>query len=92
MCCGNVLITKIVGTYFMIKLRDLLEESFKSMGIVERSFVLCCELCEENFESLLNCCGGIHVLDQVRKVKLYGAPGSTQQLQQLFEYYYYSCP
>ena len=25
---------------FMIKLRDLLGESFKSMGIVERSFVL----------------------------------------------------
>ena len=62
---------------FMIKLRDL---SFKSMGIVERSFVLCCELCEENFELLHNCSGGIHVLDQfmeVRKVKLYEAPGST---------------
>ena len=26
MCCGNVLITKIVGIYFMIKLRDLLGE------------------------------------------------------------------
>ena len=43
----------------------MLEESFKSMGIVERSsFVLGCELWEENFESLLNCSGGIHVLDQ----------------------------
>ena len=49
---------------FMIKLRDLLGESFKSMGIVERSFVLCCELCEENFELLHNCSGGIRVLDQ----------------------------
>ena len=39
-CCGNVLITKIVDI-FMIKLRDLLGESFKSIGIVERcSFVL----------------------------------------------------
>ena len=33
-------------------------------SIVERSsFVLGCELWEENFGSLLNCSGGIHVLD-----------------------------
>ena len=46
----------------MIKLRDLLGESFKSMDIVERSsFVLGCELWEEN--SII-CSEGILILDQ----------------------------
>ena len=36
------------------------------MGIVERSsFVLGCGLWEENFESLLNCNGGTHVLGRL---------------------------
>ena len=54
MCCGNILLTNIDSRdAFMVELRDLLGESFKSIGIVERSFVLDCELWEEKFESLL---------------------------------------
>ena len=55
MCCGNVQLANIDSRDgFMVELRDLLGESFKSMGIVERSsFVLRCELWEEKFESLL---------------------------------------
>ena len=37
---------------FMVELRDLLGESFKSIHCCS-SFVLDCELWEENFESLL---------------------------------------
>ena len=55
MCCGNVLLTNIDSRVaFMVELRGLLGESFKSIGIVERSpFVLGCELWKDNFESVI---------------------------------------
>ena len=74
------------------------------MGIVERSFVLCCELCEENFELLHNSVQWRNT----RPGPSYGKLGRSwtklgrlncmelqalhSSFQQLFEYYYYSCP
>ena len=74
---------------FMIKLRDLLGESW---ALLRDLLFYVVSFARRTLNYCIICSGGIHILDQVRKVKLYGTPGSTQQLQQLFEYYYYSCP
>ena len=63
-----------------IKLRSTLGEAFKdfeALDIIERaSFVLGCELWIENFDSMLALV--IIGVWEVRKVKLYGEPCSTQ--------------
>ena len=84
----EVLLAKHSREAFMVKLRVARRE-FQIMGIVERSsFVPGCE----HWESLYTYCRPMY-LWEVRKDQLHGVPGSTQQLQQLFEYYYYYfCP
>ena len=72
---------------FMIKLRSTLEEAFKdfeALNNIERaSFVLGCELWMENFNSILALVKE-YIIDlwEVRKVKLYGEPCSTQPQSQ----------
>ena len=67
----------------MIKLRSTLGEAFKdfeALDNIERaSFVLGCVLWMENFDSVLALVKG-YIIDlwEVRKVKLYGEPCSTQ--------------
>ena len=68
---------------FMIKLRSTLGEAFKdfeALDNIERaSFVLGCELWTESFDSILALVNE-YIIDlwDVRKVKLYGEPCSTQ--------------
>ena len=72
---------------FMIKLRSTLGEAFKdfeALDNIERaSFVLGCELWTENFDSTLALVKE-YIIDvwEVRKVKLYGEPCSTQPQSQ----------
>ena len=68
---------------FMITLRSTLEEAFKdfkALDNIERaSYVLGCELWTENFDSMLALVKEYMInLWEVRKVKLYGEPCSTQ--------------
>ena len=54
MCCGNVLLAKIVGMHLWL-IRNLQGRNF--WIIVERSsYVAGCELCEESYESLVVSC------------------------------------
>ena len=68
---------------FMVKLRAILGEAFKDFealdNIEKASFVLGCELWTENFDALLALVKE-YIIDlwEVRKVKLYGEPCSTQ--------------
>ena len=68
---------------FMIKLRSTLGEVFKDFEVLDNieraSFVLGCELRMENFDSMLPLVKE-YIIDlwEVRKVKLYGEPCSTQ--------------
>ena len=65
---------------FMIKLRSTLGEAFKDFEALERaSFVLGCELWMENFDSMFALVKE-YIIDlwEVRKVKIYGEPWSTQ--------------
>ena len=72
---------------FVIKLRSTLGEAFKdfeALNNIERaSFVLGCELWTENFDSMLALVKE-YIIDvwEVRKVKLYGEPCSTQPQSQ----------
>ena len=71
----------------MIKLRSTLGKSFKdfeALDNIERaSFVLGCELWTENFDSMLALVKEYIInLWEVRKVKLYGKPCSTQPQSQ----------
>ena len=72
---------------FMIKLRSTLGEAFKdfeALDNIERaSFVLGSELWTENFDSMLSLVKE-YIIDlwEVRKVKLYGEPCSTQPQSQ----------
>ncbi len=72
---------------FMIKLRSTLGEAlkdFEALHNIERaSFVLGCELWTENFDSMLALVKE-YITDvwDVRKVKLYGEPCSTQPQSQ----------
>ena len=85
---GSVLLTRIYSREeFMIKLRSTLGEAFKdfeALDNIERaSFVLGCELSTENFDSMLALVKE-YIIDlwEVRKVKLYGEPCSTQPQSQ----------
>ena len=85
---GSVLHTRIVGkSSCMIKLRSTLGEAFKdfeALDNIERaSFVLGCELWKENFDSMLALVKE-YIIDlwEVRKIKLYGEPCSTQPQSQ----------
>ena len=68
---------------FMVKRRAILGEAFKDFealdNIEKASFVLCWELWTENFNALLALVKE-YIIDlwEVRKVKLYGEPCSTQ--------------
>ena len=68
---------------FMVKLRAILGEAFNDFealdNIEKASFVLGCELWTENFGALLALVKE-YIIDlwEVRKVKLYGKPCSTQ--------------
>ena len=89
--CGDVLwespAYKDSREEFMIKLRSTLEEAFKhfeALDNIERaSFVLGCELWTENFDFMLALLKK-YVIDlwEVKKVKLYGEPCSTQPQSQ----------
>ena len=67
----------------MVKLRAILGEAFKDFEALENiekaSFLLGCELWSENFNALLALVKE-YIIDlwEVRKVKLYGEPCSTQ--------------
>ena len=67
---------------FLIKLRSTLEEAFKD-NIERASFVLGCELWTENLDSILVLVKEYIInIWEVRKVKLYGEPCSTQPQSQ----------
>jgi len=70
---------------FMIKLRSTLGEAFKDFEALDNfvSYVLGCELWTENFDSMLALVKE-YIIDvwEVRKVKLYGDPCSTQPQSQ----------
>ena len=83
---GSVLLTRIVGKSLMIKLRSTLGEAFKDFEALDSiwaSFVLGCEFWTENFDSMLALVKE-YIIDlwEVRKVKLYGEPCSTQPQSQ----------
>ena len=81
MFCGSTY--KESREEFMIELRSTLGETlrdFEPLKNIERaSFVLGCELWTENFDSMLALVKE-YIIDlwEVRKVKLYGEPCSTQ--------------
>ena len=83
MFCWSVLLTKIRGKGGMVKLRiNRIRRGldFEALDNTEKaSFVLGCELWTENFDALLALVKEYIInLWEVRKVKLYGEPCSTQ--------------